>query len=395
MRHLPIVALSLLSSVATVCDANAQTPAAFAAGHPAVDPTNPQTCAPCHGNIVEEWSESMHSMAHQSRDPIFGAMREMRMKKQGPQLGAQCARCHSPVAVEAPESPAAVAGVSCAACHQLSGVELTAESEGAPNLKRVEEVIFRGPHDLAPNASPVHGTGPAAPWLTDGKTVCMSCHSLHTNHNGLAVCSTGQEQVGEAKAEQCTSCHMPEVQGPAGAVGGRATHRSHIFSGPHRLWLQNDDSLMKTAVGLSVRFEGAEVVVTLKNGSSHGFPTGFPGRMALVEVVGEGADGAQVWRNAGKGPMKIDPKAVLNRVYLSGEGKPTMPPFAAKPGPDRRLKSGETRELRYAVPATVSRVKARVKYVLAPPPMVKKLKLGDRPEARPKVITAAEAQRHF
>lgn len=386
-----LLALALLSPLA----AHAEKGAEKGGQNPAhtIDITDPQTCAACHKQIVSEWSESMHSMAHHDRDPLYAGMRALRMKKQGPQLAARCAQCHNPVAPEAPDSPAGLAGVSCAACHNLSGVK--GGTHGAASLIRDPEPTLRGPHDVAPGKAKVHGTGPAAPWITDGRSLCLTCHGEHTNGKGVPVCTTGAEVADGAR---CVDCHMPTVESPGGAFGG-PTHRSHIFAGPHRAWLQDDVTLLSQSVSISGEIrqgaEGPEVVAEIRNVTAHDLPTGFPGRVIVFRLTGLDAQGQIVWRNDGGTPFGVPPEALLNKVYVDAKGQPTMPPFSVALKADRRLKPGASRTLRHPLPSAVQTVKVQAIFHLAPPPMFALLKMTDAPEATPKIMATATLQRQF
>lgn len=352
---------------------------------------DPQTCTPCHATVVAEWTESMHSRSHHDKDPIYAAMRTLRIGKEGEDIAEKCATCHHPRALTDVASDVALAGVSCATCHNLA--EVKPGEKGAAALVAGAEGVMRGPTDIAADSSPVHGTGGKLAAIADGKTLCLACHAEEKNKAGVPTCTTGVE-MSEAKDDRtCVSCHMPPVATPAGAASPRESHASHAFLGPHRAWLQQDTSLLAGAVGLSARFDGADVVVQLENKSAHGFPSGFPARMAVVVIRGLDATGAEVWRNVKADPMAEHPEAVLNKVYVDAEGKPTLAPYATKLARDSRLTGGETREVRVAVPAEVARVEVALKYWLVAPPAAKALGVSELPEAKPVDAVTTSADR--
>lgn len=352
----------------------------------AVPLDQPAPCAACHGTIHTEWTESMHSRAHADNDPIFAAMRALRMEKQGAAVADKCNQCHTPRSTAAPDAPAGKAGVSCAACHAVAAV--LPEGKGAKALKGAPEGVLYGPHDLAPGASPVHGTGPAPAHMKDGSTLCNACHGSMTNPAGAPTCTTGSEAA--ESGQSCTSCHMPQVEGPGGAVGG-ATHASHAFLGPHRAWLQDDPGVLQQGVGMAAVVEDGALVVTLENRSGHSFPSGFPGRTVVVKAVAHDAAGAVVWSLWTDNPMKQAPDAVLNKVYVDEAGKPVLPPFSQKLVRDTRLKPAETRVLRLpAPPPEAASLTVDLLYFLVPGPAAKALGLEGSPEAEPRRIHRAE-----
>lgn len=354
----------------------------LAAPSAVIDPQDPATCEACHAAVVSEWRESLHARAHHDADPVYAALRKLRVEKQGAQIPAQCGACHNPADVADPESKAARLGVGCATCHQLDGVDLAGGKKGVHALVAGPHGRFRGPHDVAAGTSPAHANGPALPALVDGKTLCLACHAEEHNAAGIATCATGIEHAAASEAKPCTSCHMPELAGPSGAASTRDRHRSHEFRGPHLARRRGEPGIVAEAVGLSGRLEGERLVVTLENRSDHAFPTGFPGRMAVVVLRALGADGAEVGRNVTSDAMKEHPEAVLNQGFVGEDGKPALAAFATKKVRDTRLKPDEKRELTWTVPPRTDRVELRLRFFLVPPPMAKAIG-HEGPESSP------------
>lgn len=298
--------------------------------HAGLDHRDPEACASCHGDVVGQWKESMHARAHQDNDPIYASMRTLRMKKQGEQVAAKCARCHNPMAPDDTESPAGKAGVSCGACH---GEMAVADA-------------------------------------SDGRTVCLHCHDATKNPAGAATCTTGPENT-DMGGPACATCHM---RGADGAI-------THQFLGPHRAWYQDDPSLLARAVAVGLARDGDRLTVTVLNISGHAFPTGFPGRVAAIRLVG--------LNDASGKPLAEPSELKWFKRYVDGEGKPTMPPFAEKLELDTRMAPGETREVTVDLPAGTGKVKAELVYRLLPPPAAEVLGLAEAPEAKPVVVELA------
>ena len=359
-----------------------------------VDINNPESCRACHAPIVEEWEQSMHSRAHYDKDPIFANMRDLRVKRQGEIIVPKCRNCHNPRDTKDESTPAAKAGVSCAACHNAAHVEQSDMAKGAKLISYDESGVLLGARNIAPDASPAHPTGPAAPHLSDGSSICLACHSNTANPAGVPACTTGSEISSGSHAEaSCASCHMPKVKGSSGPYSDRAEHASHTFPGPHRAYYQADTSLLEQAVDLSLSWQGDELIATATNKSGHSFPSGFPGRMAMVKVRGFDAAGAEVWTNIKDNPPAEDPSAVFFKIYIDEEGKPTMPPFAKELKSDTRLSPDEIRTLRWTPPQSVKRAEAIVVYRLMPPKVAKALGLTEAPEAQAIAFSKKKATR--
>jgi hypothetical protein len=389
---LPLALLTLYSAcspkrVVVAAEESHAGPASPVDAGTAVDLDDPLSCVGCHPAIVAEWTESMHSQAHHDADPIYGAMRSLRMGKEGAAIGERCANCHNPRSPSSPDAPAGRAGVSCATCHNLAHVRSGAA--GAAALEWRSDGLLRGSHDLDAGLTPAHPTGAKFEPLADGTTVCLACHAEEKNKAGVPTCSTGAELASAGETRSCSSCHMPEVAAPNGPQTSRTTHRSHVFSGPHRAWAQKDTSLLETAFKASGRFEKGAVVVTLENLSGHGFPTGFPARMAAVVLKGFDKKGAEIWRNVTKEPMKEHPEAVLNVVYAGADGGTVLAPYGVRIARDNRLKPKETRELKVLVPKAVVQVDVSVRVWLVAPMAAAALGVAERPEARPMELPRA------
>jgi hypothetical protein len=336
-----------------------------------IDITDPETCVRCHPTIAAEITESMHARAHHSRDPIYAGVRAIRMKKEGAEIAKACARCHTPGFEESPDDPNAVVGVTCVHCHNT----VPAAPDG----------VLLGANDLAAGLTPAHGTGVAAPQLTDGRSVCLSCHAAMQSPKGVAMCTTGSEHaelIGDGDAT-CTSCHMPRVTGPATVGGTRIDHASHAFRGPHRAWYQDDPSFLASGVDLSATLDDSGLHVTLINGSGHALPTGFPGRQLIIGCRGLDADGAEIWQC---------PPRVLGKRYVDADGKPVLAPFSVKLESDTRV-TGERATHDFAAPAEVATAEVTLSMRLLPPPLADKIGLADAPEGQPKQFATARAAR--
>ncbi len=351
----------------------------------AVDANDPATCEACHGQVVAEWRESQHARASHESDPVYAALRTLRTRKQGEGIPAQCATCHNPRDPVDHGSAAARTGVSCGTCHQIDEVRLDGGKKGHGALTATTDLRFRGPHDIAEGASPVHATGPALAPVVDGKTVCLACHGEEKNASGVVTCATGTEH-GATDASSCATCHMDEVAGPSGSAATRSTHRSHRFRGPQLALRSGEPGILAEAVELSGVFEGRRFVAAVSNRSGHAFPTGFPGRMAILELRGIDGGGREIYRNVSNEPMKQHPDAVFNMGFVDGEGQPALAAFASKLVRDNRIRPSETRTIEVEAPLEIAKMELSLKLVLVPGPLAKAI--GYEGPATKPIVTA-------
>lgn len=359
-----------------------------------VDPDNPDACAECHANIVAEWKQSMHAKAHHDSDPIYGGVLAKVKDKLGEDTAKSCARCHNPRDAENPNSPAGKLGVSCASCHMLDEVHVGQGKVGVEALVFADVVRMRAGHDMAEGSSPAHKTGKAPEFVKDRKTVCLACHDVSSNPSGVTTCATGAEfEDRAAKDKGCIDCHMPRIPGPGGEVGSRSEHARHVFLGPHRAWYFDDAEFLSTAVALKGTLGPTGLDVTLTNETGHAFPTGYPGRVAVLQAEGKNAAGEVVWKNIEKDPMTESPDSVFNKVYVDAEGNKTMTVFSKSMQRDNRLKPAEARTLKFEVPETVATVELKVVMRLVPTGAHDKLGIAGKVESEPRVVTTATVKR--
>jgi len=348
---------------------------------------DPKFCEECHKAIVGEWRQSMHSRAHHERDPIYAAVRRIRIKKEGAAIAKACAGCHTPASAPEVDGKLAAHGVTCTTCHYTAKVDRSGGKLGVAALVRGAPGVMYGQDD--PRSVPGgHGRQMAPAHFKDGTTLCLVCHDELGNKRKVPLCSTGPEwRQGGKDARTCVDCHMPLIDKPPGTEPKwRKEHRSHAFIGPHRAWLQGDSAILADAVTLTVELAPDRVVVQAHNRSAHGFPSGFPGRAAVLKVEGLAADGRVAWRNPSVPLGDPATATVLHKVYLSAAGKPTLAPYAARLALDSRLRTDERRTWTWPRPADITKVRVKLLLFLAKPRLAKKLKLSGKPIAKPKLV---------
>lgn len=348
-------------------------------------------CKRCHEEIYEQWSQSMHAKSTALADPIHELMyrREVgdpRLEGQVHQRSGQfpiCLNCHAPNAakdkvtkLDAMQSYAD--GVSCVTCHQISGYHGVRRPEGGLRLGLASyetSSTLQGPNGfpfdvvaldaesaaanyhiprmqpsgrLLPAPTPVEGN----PEMFRSSNLCLGCHHLRPNPQGVPLCATGDEYAESGSQATCQSCHMPILNGIA----------NHSMGGGH------DPAMLRRAVRMSVDVEpnGSGVIANLviQNQLPHKVPTGAPFRNVQIKLTAFDADGKVLWQNFEKHAQNEDPKSYLFYQLADDQGKPAMPPDATRVGKDTRLTPYERREIRYEIPVTPALIRAEMLYNL-------------------------------
>lgn len=349
------------------------------AGDPA-DLAHPETCAPCHAEVVEQWSGSAH--ARSSFDnPWYRASVEEFRGRVGLGESRACGGCHDPVllfdgamdAPIAPDDPRAHAGIGCMICH--GAVE--ARSDGNASL-----TIDARPVPLPAEGDPTsldRHLAAVAPAPLRTARLCGSCHRGSLDPDlGLPAFLSGMDDLGPMTASahggshaervdtwvaerDCRGCHMP-----AERRGGPASHR---FAGGHTpLAAQGPDPealehvrrrLREAAVidvaRASEPAPGAPIaieVIVRNTGTGHRFPGGARDTHdTWIEVTVTDATGRLV-AEAGTAHERLeDPTAhVLRSVVLDADGHPEEAHRVSRfhaPGYDHTIPPRDARLVRY------------------------------------------------
>ncbi len=244
-----------------------------------------ETCARCHADIVEQWSESAHRFAS-FNNPFYEAtindLREYSIHgnaevdahiahfadlkgKEGRIKSKWCSGCHDPALMLAGKmtgkidrtSPQAQAGLTCLACHAIDRIH-NQTGNGNYNIADVQEDPYlfasaasgmgRQIHDAALKARPaVHMRQMLKPFFHTSE-FCATCHkvSLDSRLNGYRWLR-GQDEYDNwhdsgvarnaartfylpEKARVCQDCHMPNEKVHLGDLAAKNGYvRSHRF----------------------------------------------------------------------------------------------------------------------------------------------------------------------
>jgi hypothetical protein len=206
------------------------------------------TCAGCHAEIASEWRSSAHAFSS-FNNPFYRFNIDHFRASQPLESTQHCAGCHDvallfdgamPQEVKAQDWRAHM-GVTCNTCHSVEGA--TMDGNGSYTLTDAE-IPLPTKGDAASLAD--HAARVSLPTLKTN-ALCVSCHRGFLGpHVGNTAFIPGLTEPMEwarspqaggglmriddpmpAGAQNCVSCHMPQVS------DGAKTWRAHTFPGSH------------------------------------------------------------------------------------------------------------------------------------------------------------------
>ncbi len=225
-----------------------------------------QTCgrSGCHGDVTEQWSSSAHHFSS-FNNQWYRKSIEYMQEIAGLDRPKWCAGCHDPALLftgmmaqpvsEFADSPEALAGLGCVACHNIKTVRSTMgnadfELEYPPlhDLATSKNPILQRAHDFILKLDPApHRETFLRPFLRDQPSeFCSSCHKVHLdepvnsyrwirgfntydNWQSSGVSGMGARSFYEpAVPKNCVTCHMPQVPSQDAAHKGGLI-RAHNF----------------------------------------------------------------------------------------------------------------------------------------------------------------------
>ncbi len=281
----------------------------------------PLTCATCHEQHFDEWSQSMHAKA--ADDPVFLAMNARGQRETKGKLGTFCVECHAPMAVRDGKTDGRnlgsldpnYKGVTCYFCHSIDGVEADGGKSNA-SVHLADDLAMRG-EIPDPVANPVHASKYSA-FQDEGRPesaeMCGYCHDIDSPAGGhiertfadWSVTPFGTAgNMGGLTCAATGTCHMQDTPGVPIALGGpkNRTHHKHDFPAvdvplgakpPDPALVKSvqdalDDNVLVAA--LCVTNPNPAIRVILDNTAGHPWPSGAAqDRRAWIEVVAYRAD---------------------------------------------------------------------------------------------------------
>ena len=403
---------------------------------PTLDPaafSGATACQACHPQHYAEWRTSRHAYA--MRDEVFRRLVQIRQADFGGAQDQFCTQCHSAICARGGACvdnftfdalpPVMLEGVTCEACHRVSGLERPYNSghvldPGGPMRGTISDPVASPFH--ATEHSPLHGTS----------EFCAGCHDV-VELSGLNLERPFAEWLASPAAgteQTCQSCHMPTSERGAAEGGPVRTVHDHRFIGvdvpaegvadaaERALHEARVQALLSSTATLAVAAPPAvpagaqlDLVLTVKNTNpAHNFPTGTTFmRQAWLAVTVTDAAGAVLYETGGldsQGDLRdafstVDPYGDADLLKLSSglvddRGNPTVFPWRATEHASQTLAPLYARTYTLFVPTSTTtqgplQVEAKVRFRTFPPFLLRVLGLEEE-AARLPIHDVAEAR---
>ncbi len=375
----------------------------------------PATCADCHGQIFDQWENSMHNLSH--KDPVYSRVAQFLRK--GLTVAGEikeaesCVKCHTPVGYItgfpkkvsddlSKTGDTATQGIQCDYCH--SAVKVTKMYNNGlvlePGQGEDDPGTKYGPFD---DAEPDFHEAQFSKLHTES-AICGTCHNVKHLAFGTDLETTYTEWEASPynskdpeKRITCQGCHMFQRPGiPAtgstrrpknpGSAADYSDERPHIFTHyfvganaavPAMFESKQKSEMaverLKHAAELAVdisRIQEKKLIVTVTNsGAGHCIPTGVGDlRQVWLEITIQDGSNTPRFQSGVMGANRELPENTLifRTVFGDGKGKPVINLAKAREIlTDNRIKPKETRTLTIdlpQVPAKGDRLRVRLLY---------------------------------
>lgn len=309
-------------------------------------------------NLVSHWESSM--MALSAKDPLWRAKVTHEILTNPGIEGAlqdKCTSCHAPTGrynhslrglgpyrlTNMYSDSLGLDGVNCSGCHTI-GAAAGATFSGDIPYDTTRHIYGPFQNPMAGPMQLYEGYTPTFSMHTDSSAFCSSCHTLITETVDLSGNYTGGTFIEQATYHEylnsnyqaqnikCQTCHMPRLESPVVIANGyialqpRYPFNQHTFAGANQLMLKlmranrtdlgihapeasfdttieatmkmlQNSSVDMTVYHDSTTSDTAYFRIRLLNKAGHKFPSGYPGRRAVLQFVVRDAVGDTVFRS--------------------------------------------------------------------------------------------------
>lgn len=314
-------------------------------------------------NVVDDWQATM--MANSARDPLWRAKvsHEILVNPgHSVELQTKCTSCHAPMGNytahfkgihtytidDLDNDSLGLDGVSCVGCHAIGANGLGSMFSG--------QIPYDSTHkEYGPFQNPVYGpmnlyvgmTPTYSTHVSESK-MCSSCHTLLTDGADLSGNLTGRKFIEQATYHEwvnsgysednvtCQKCHMPRVQDSIIIanqyfnLAPRAPFNKHKFMGANtfmiklikenktQLGIKTSDKNFDSTIAVTNRLLKYRTLIVdlmqdsitsdtlflsfkISNKAGHKFPSGYPSRRAVAELVAVDVNGDTLFKSGSFG----------------------------------------------------------------------------------------------
>lgn len=305
-----------------------------------------ETCKSCHVDITEQWSRSSHARADRNKNLLFGRMYFYSLKETRGATMVACGPCHETASFVNQDfeslRPVTGEGVACVFCHSIDG----GTTSGIPPVS-----LDIGPYSGTirnPEPNRTHKSKYAA--FLGTSDFCGACHK-YSNQYGVPISNTFAEWKRSKYPKlkiTCQTCHMPGAPGRNSSDGPvRPRVANHAFD--HDALAQARPNAVLLKLRGEKRGDSLRVLVSVTNaGWGHSLPTGNDQKSAMIRIRVKSAAGEIVWENDPASEWSVSVFGVLLADEFGNAPVDTW--MARKVLSDRRIKAGQTAQVRYDVP---------------------------------------------